>query len=361
MKLKSYFSGTVEAAMKLARKELGEDALLVNARPAMPETQYLGAYEVVFGLADGATAPLPSRTASGNRLAEEVAELKREFERMALTLRNSSSNGEISVPAPLLVEELPLDANHLYSRLVAQDLDSTLAQSVARGTPLQNFVKTDSTLGVAGSSRRVIVLVGPPGAGKTTTLVKLAARYGLQKRASAQILTADVYTIAAADQLCSLASILGIACEVAETATDLEQKLQEYHSRALVLIDMPGLTRAEMGDAAELIQFVQSQPDFDVHLVLPAYLRPADMSTAIELYSCFAPKKLLFTRIDETAQYGTMVGESARSSLPISFFANGQQIPDDLEAATPEKLAELILGTEPQQHEPARLAKGAAA
>ncbi len=50
MKLKSYFSGTVEAAMELARKELGEDALLVNARPATPETRHLGAYEVVFGV-----------------------------------------------------------------------------------------------------------------------------------------------------------------------------------------------------------------------------------------------------------------------------------------------------------------------
>jgi hypothetical protein len=52
MKLKSYFSGTVEAAMELARKELGDDAFLVNARPAAPEARYLGDYEVVFGLGD---------------------------------------------------------------------------------------------------------------------------------------------------------------------------------------------------------------------------------------------------------------------------------------------------------------------
>ena len=57
MRLKSYFSGTVEAAMELARKELGEDALLVNARPATPETRYLGAYEVVFGIPPRQPAP----------------------------------------------------------------------------------------------------------------------------------------------------------------------------------------------------------------------------------------------------------------------------------------------------------------
>ena len=60
MQLKSYFSGTVEAAMELARKELGEDALLVNARPAAPETRYLGTYEVVFGVIGGARPPFAS-------------------------------------------------------------------------------------------------------------------------------------------------------------------------------------------------------------------------------------------------------------------------------------------------------------
>src|ERR1700744_6299366 len=99
MKLKSYFSGTVESAMELARKELGEEALLVNARPATPETRYLGAYEVVFGIPPRQieTAPVPpsyrpaerppSSEGQGNdRLAAEVAGLKREFERMMHSL-----------------------------------------------------------------------------------------------------------------------------------------------------------------------------------------------------------------------------------------------------------------------------------
>src|SRR5260370_10624401 len=102
MKLKSYFSGTVEADMELARKELGDGALMVNARPATPETRRLGAYEVVFGLLPNAAsktdvAPLtrpaaadPATNVSANpveRLAQDVNELKREIERMAQSLR----------------------------------------------------------------------------------------------------------------------------------------------------------------------------------------------------------------------------------------------------------------------------------
>src|SRR5215831_11838496 len=89
MKLKSYFSGTVEAAIALARNELGEEALLVNARPATPETRYLGDYEVVFGVQDdGSAAPASAPWHGANRLAEELAELKREFDRITQTLRD---------------------------------------------------------------------------------------------------------------------------------------------------------------------------------------------------------------------------------------------------------------------------------
>src|SRR2546429_5278531 len=89
LRLKSYFSGTVEAAMDLARKELGDDALLVNARPSTPETRHLGKYEVVFGTV--ATRylppPLPPSTQSQpSPLAAEVAELRRRLEQMSWSL-----------------------------------------------------------------------------------------------------------------------------------------------------------------------------------------------------------------------------------------------------------------------------------
>jgi flagellar biosynthesis protein FlhF len=360
MRLKSYFSGTVEAAMDLARKELGEEALLVNARPATPETRYLGEYEVVFGLASKGAYAAEMHTTVSKPLAEEIADLKREFERMAQGLRNFSPPGARPVPVRQDGGDVSGETDGLYSRLIAQDLDQSLAQRVAAGTPLEELVQTDSMLGRPGCSRRAVVLVGPPGAGKTTTLVKLAARFGLQTRRASQILSADVYRIGASDQLRCLASILGIGCDVAGSAAALAQMLDEHRSKELVFVDTPGLTRAEVEDVADLAELVRSHPELDAHLVLPAYLRPSDMSRAIQLYSCFGPKKLLFSRIDETVQYGPIAGESARWSLPISFLTNGQQIPDDLEPASPEKLSELILGaTQPRRQ--SAMSKGASA
>src|SRR5579863_9381616 len=101
MRLKSYFSGTVEAAMELAHKELGEVALLINARPSTLETRNLGAYEVVFGLppkveAEAIAKPVgnPVKASSTESLAQDVAHLRREIEQMAQSLRGRQ------MPAP---------------------------------------------------------------------------------------------------------------------------------------------------------------------------------------------------------------------------------------------------------------------
>ncbi|HML18651.1 MAG TPA: GTPase [Bryobacteraceae bacterium] len=339
MKLKSYFSGTVEAAMELARKELGEDALLVNARPATPETRHLGAYEVVFGVTPKPSDPASKlETRPADRLTQELADMKREIERMTQCFRAA----RMFTPAAEGTQP------GLYTRLVANELDAMIAQTVAQGAPLEQFFEIDPTVGRAGAARGVLALVGPPGVGKTTTLVKLAARYGLSSRRPAQIVTTDVYRIAAADQLRSLASILGMGCDVVETPVALAQSLEEHRGKDFVFIDTPGLAKGEMEDGADLARLIATHPEIDTHLVLAASMKPADMAQVIERYEIFAPKKLLFTRIDETDRFGALINEAARRSLPISFLATGQQIPDDIEPATKDRLAELVLGARAQ-------------
>lgn len=266
MRLKSYFSESVEAAMELARKELGEDALLVHSRPATPETRYLGAYEVVFGV----------------------------------------------VPA----EPPP---------------DSSPTTSVAASAP-REYLSVDSELG------RFVALVGPPGAGKTTTLVKLATRYGMARGRSVHILTADVHRIAAADQLRTLAAILGVGCEVAETPLGLLQLMERHLAKDLVLIDTPGFSFRNLDDASDLAQCLAADSEVDTHLVLPASMKAADLSRIADAYRVFRPSKLLFTRLDETEDLRSLSKEAMRMKLPVSFLCSGQEIPDDIEEATQRAL-----------------------
>jgi len=324
MKLKSYFSTSVEDAVGQARKELGEDALLVNARPTTVETKHLGSYEVVFG----STNAIPRPTAPPVRdVSQDISEMKREIER--LTRCFTAPRGTAQEPRTELVEN---------------ELDPVIAQAVAEGAQLGEFFEVDATLGRRGAERAVVALVGPPGVGKTTTLVKLAAQFGLSAKRPPHIITADVFRIAAAEQLKSLAGILGIGCDVVETPVALAQSLEEHRSKSFVFIDTPGLGRGEMEDGEDLARLIATHPEIDTHLVLSASMKPADLARVIDRYEIFQPKKLLFTRIDETERFGTLISEASRRALPVSFLATGQQIPDDLEPATKERLVGLATG-----------------
>jgi flagellar biosynthesis protein FlhF len=352
MKLKSYFSGTVEAAMELALQELGEDALLIHARPATPETRALGALEVVFGIPPGNTRSaafsMERRSAAPRNAVDagvvdtgapdmraEVASLKRELERLAESLRGPRAVALHPLPEQQAIREQWLDAG----------FEADLADKVARGVDVEDLFAVDATLGRRDAARRIAVLVGPPGAGKTTALIKLAAQYGLAARRPAHILSVDVYRIAAADQLRSLASILGIGCTIAETPLALKQALEEHAAKDLLLVDTPGFGPRDIDSAADLARSIGGHPEMDVHLTLPATLRPADLSRAVDRFEPFRPGKLLFTHIDEASGCGALINESARRALPVSFLCTGQLIPDDIEPATKARLAALAGGT----------------
>jgi flagellar biosynthesis protein FlhF len=359
MKLKSYFSGTVEAAIELAHKELGEEALLVNVRPAAIETRHLGAYEVVFGMngevhgkdsGGGATAKIaakPGATAARNSTPDrgipdgwndDMADLRRQVARISDSLRGARSYTASFAAGSAAAR------SEMCSRLIEAELDPELAQLVSQGTPLEELCLADASLGRPGAARAVVALVGPPGAGKTSTLVKLAARYGIGGRKRTHILSADVHRVAAADQLRTLAAILGLGCDVVETPMALRQALEEHRLKDLVLIDTPGLGCADLEDGRELARTLAANEEVDTHLVLPASMKPADMSRVAAQFAMFQPAKLVFTRLDETTRFGALVSESVRSGKPISFLATGQEIPDALEAASASRLAELVQG-----------------
>jgi flagellar biosynthesis protein FlhF len=157
------------------------------------------------------------------------------------------------------------------------------------------------------------------------------------------LLSADNYRVAAAEQLRAYAAILGVGFEALQTVAALAQAIEENRGKDLILIDTPGLGPAEIEDSMGLAPFLSTRSDIDVQLVVPASMKPADLSRVVDAFGAFAPRRLIFTRLDETGSYGPVFTEAVRTGRPLSFFAGGQRIPEDLQTATAALLVDLLL------------------
>jgi flagellar biosynthesis protein FlhF len=376
MRLKSYFAGTVESAICLARQEMGEDAMLVNSRRTLPESRHLGAYEVVFAAppdaprqarAEAAPAPLEEPAAPvAQALANEMAEMRRQLAKVSSLVSRSavrSSRRSTTTPNPAL--------DGLDQTLAANDVDGDLACSILRGLEtlkpeasaaeiakafrleIQNRFTVSAELSPwsfetaagpgAAPARTIAVLIGPPGVGKTTMLAKLAMRFGIAAKRSTHIISYDGHRIAPSEQLRSYAAIMGVAFEALETVGALAQSLKENSRKDMILIDTPGYSAQDFDLSLDLTKFLSTYPHVDIHLVLSCGAKSSDLSRMVDRYTIFAPAKLLFTRLDETESFGAILNESVRTGLPISFLGTGPRIPEDLESASKDRVAGLLL------------------
>ncbi len=373
MKIKSYFARTVEDAMGEARREMGPDAVLLNTRLASEEARGLGEYEVVFASEtpsqtgeSSSPSAIPAPSAAGaarDRFAQEVADLKRELEGMRRALNRSAFapawNGHSPELADAYAELTAAEASPELARDIVESAASKLAArgSGSRGPrrldwpafqravaeELESRIAIEASLGRGESRPRIVALVGPPGSGKTTTLVKLAVNYGIAGRRPSLLLSADTYRVGAADQLRSYAAILGVGFQALETVTALAQAIEENRGKEIILIDTPGLGFGDMDQGSALARFLSSRDDIDAHLVLPCSMKSADLSRVVDCYQAFRPRRLLFTKLDETASFGPVLNEAVRTGKPLSFFGCGQRIPEDLETASRERVSELVL------------------
>jgi flagellar biosynthesis protein FlhF len=173
-------------------------------------------------------------------------------------------------------------------------------------------------------------------------LVKLAVSYGLAARKPVLLLSVDTHRVAAADQLRSYAAILGVGFQLLETVSSLAQAIEENRGKELIFLDTPGLSYGDLEDSESLAHFLATRADIDTHLVLPASMKAADLSRMVDAFEILRPRHLLFTKLDETGSYGPILSEAARSGKPLSFFTAGQRIPEDLEAASPERVLDLV-------------------
>ena len=245
----------------------------------------------------------------------------------------------------------PLKAQVL-EQLSALDIAPDVALSIAELTPrrskledtshiamalllkrLQYFDDTTSTLG------GITALVGPTGAGKTTTIAKLAARWCLVHGSKdLALVSTDSYRIGAREQLRTYARILDAPMHTANSGKELARLLERLSAKKLILIDTAGMGPRDVRLTEQLAALKLGAAQAKVLLALPSQAEGQALEEIVRAFARANPSACILTKIDEASSLGGVLSAVLRHQLKIAYVCNGQKVPEDMHAAQQKRV-----------------------
>lgn len=357
----------MQEAMYQVKNELGRDAVILHTR-RFRKGGFFGFFakevvEVMAGVDTQTLAtvekkspnitPTPIPGCSSENSDTKVTALQLEIANMRKILEQ-------------VLCKMPQADSHvspLLDLLIKNDIDVQIAENLIKGLPdeksmiagapsigrqllferiIHCFQKVDG-INIPPTGGKKVALIGPTGVGKTTTIAKLAANFAIKEGYKIALVTADTYRISAVEQLKTYADIIGVPIEIVYTADELKAALYRHRDKQLILIDTAGRSPRNQYQLAELQALLEIDPYIETHLVLSTTTKYKDALEIVKRFSVCSPQKFLFTKIDEASNIGTMLNLLYQFPSMLSYVTNGQNVPDDIELASPNKLANLIL------------------
>ena len=193
--------------------------------------------------------------------------------------------------------------------------------------------------------QKIMMLVGPTGVGKTTTLAKLAFRYAYgDKRYKTGIITLDTYRIGAVEQLFQYAKMMKLPIIDSIEPKDLDEAIKSLSNCEVILVDTIGNSQYDHTKLAKTKEFLShSNAQIDVNLVISANTKHEDLVEIYNNFSFLDIDTLIITKFDETKVFGNIFSLIYETNIPMSFFSIGQEVPDDIKTANSDFLVHCIL------------------
>lgn len=366
MIVKKYVVNNMNEAMNRIRYDLGKDAIIISQRrvrkPGFKGLFSSKIFEVTAAI-DNKKAPLDEEVKGSIDAIKKVIETKspkkepkeekgpsekellKEMQEMKEMIARMSSAAVTEVEPFEDYLQRKLKESDLNEKVIKKVLEkaSSLDMSYKEEEKVKKAIEDMISLSES-KMEGVVVLVGPTGVGKTTTIAKIAGRLSLIEKKKVGLITVDTYRIGAIEQLSTYANIMCIPFESVYSVKEMESAIESMKDCQVILIDTTGRSSKNAMQIAELNAFIQKANTENIHMVISGTTKNRDIDAILEGYKILNYKNIIITKLDETTTYGSILNILESAGKPLSFVTTGQNVPDDLKTLSSEEISKLILG-----------------
>ena len=382
MHVKKFTAKNIQEALKLVKKDLGKDAIIISTKDVKPVSNNGNCHTVeVTAAIDFNSDDIPGikefiyplqkeitelkgivksispdllgsfKKSTDNFIENEVVELKSIVHYL---LNNTSALKDLGIHESLINmyrEAINRGINERLAFRLVEIANSQVANKTALSEnnvkacffrEMKNFIKTNGALKTGVKKPKVVSFVGPTGVGKTTTVAKLAAELSLNQKKEVALLTLDTYRIAAVEQLRIYSKIIDVPIFVARDRQEFNKALELCMDKDIVLVDTAGRSRKDEKQMKELMDFLNDDVPVETHLVLSSTDQEEILYSNVKHFHPLSVDYLIFTKLDEASSFGMLFNIAMKTNKPISYFTTGQKVPEDIEVASAEKTIDLI-------------------
>lgn len=359
----SFLAPTPTKALRLAQEECGDDAVVISTKKISDvKDGKENMYEVVVALEEEFDKSIVQNktkiVAPSSNEKTEISANVYDFQHEILKMQDAISAVQKTLWEPksrLYDLTIPPEFADMYELFEKNEFDPEMIYTILKKTIAQlpmhlksnpskvnNFfrlilrriipIKYEQPL--RKHQRKIMMMVGPTGVGKTTTIAKLAARYAykLNENNSVGIITLDSFRVGAIEQLKAYTNIMRLPLEVVKKPDDLVEAILRLKHCNYILIDTAGSSQYDM-DKIELINQYQTRVEdipIEKVLVLPANVKQTDLHDIYDNYATLGIDALTFTKLDETKTFGNLISFAHKTKKSVCYFSIGQNVPDDL-------------------------------
>ncbi len=196
----------------------------------------------------------------------------------------------------------------------------------------------------SGNRKKIVMFIGPTGVGKTTTMAKLGAINSLREGHTVAFVTIDNYRIAATEQLKKYAEIMNIPIYAVNNQKEFKDIVSTDKSD-IIMVDTYGRSHRNDLKISEIKSFADSvEYDCEKILCVSANTKKCDLNDVFRAFDAIHFDSIIITKVDETSYIGNVIDIADKYNKPISYYTNGQEVPNDIVIADPDKIVDMMIG-----------------